>query len=145
MARPVPGSPGRPHAEATQIVKPLHRCAALLLVAAIVGACVPQVVLPATCNDPSVMLRAALADTRLEPGTLEVCRDQHVTLMVDVKRDGILHLHGYDDQAPAAEVRAGRTLTLEFTAVRSGQFPIALHTTDGPAEVTVGTLIVHER
>lgn len=112
--------------------------------AAILVACVPQVVLPATCNDQSVMLHAAFVDERLEPATLEVCRDQQVTLMVDAQRDGILHLHGYDDQAPATEVRAGRTLTLEFTAVRSGQYPIALHTTDGPAEATVGTLIVHE-
>jgi hypothetical protein len=107
-------------------------------------ACVPQTVLPATCNDPSIVLHAELVDERLEPRTLEVCRDQAVTLMVDIRRDGILHLHGYDDQAPATEVRAGRTLTLEFTAVRSGQFPIALHTTDGPAEVTLGSLIVHE-
>jgi hypothetical protein len=44
----------------------------------------------------------------------------------------------------ATEVQAGETLDLELTAVRSGQFPIALHTEDGPAEVTVGILIVHE-
>jgi hypothetical protein len=112
--------------------------------AAILVACVPQVVLPATCNDPSVMLHATLVDERLEPATLEVCRDQRVTLMVDAQRDGVFHLHGYDDQAAATEVRAGQTLTLEFNAVRSGQFPIALHTTDGPAEATIGTLIVHE-
>ena len=115
-----------------------------MLVAAIVGACVPQVVLPATCTDPSVTLHASLADEHLTPGTLEVCRDQRVTLVVDIGRDGIFHLHGYDDQVAATEVRAGETLDLEFTAVRSGQFPIALHPTSGPAEVTIGTLIVHE-
>jgi hypothetical protein len=113
-------------------------------VAAISSACVPQVVLPATCNEPSVMLHATLADEQLDPGTLEVCRDQQVTLMVNAERDGFFHVHGYDDQVSAAEIRAGRTLTLEFTAARSGQFPIGLHTNDGPAEVTIGTLIVHE-
>jgi hypothetical protein len=112
--------------------------------AAIVAACIPQVVLPATCADPSIELHATLAGEQLTPRTLEVCRDQHVTLVVDVQRDGVFHLHGYDDQAVATEVRAGETLNLELTAVRSGQFPIALHTTDGPAEVTIGTLIVHE-
>lgn len=115
-----------------------------MLVAAIVAACVPQVVLPATCQEPSVVLHATLADEQLTPGALEVCRDQRVTLTLDVERDGIVHLHGYDDQVAATEVQAGQTLDLEFTAVRSGQFPIALHTADGPAEVTVGTLIVHE-
>jgi hypothetical protein len=115
-----------------------------VLPAAIVGACVPQVDLPATCDDPSVTLHATLADEHLTPATLEVCRDQRVTLVVDVQRDGVFHLHGYDDQAAATEVRAGQTLSLELTAVRSGQFPIALHTTDGRAEATIGTLIVHE-
>lgn len=115
-----------------------------MLVAAVVAACVPQVVLPPTCHDPSVMLHATLADGHLTPGTLEVCRDQQVTLMVDIQRDGVFHLHGYDDQVAATEVRTGRTLTMEFTAVRSGQFPIALHTADGPAEATIGTFIVHE-
>ena len=90
------------------------------------------------------MLHATLANEQLTPGTLEVCRDQQVTLMVDIQRDGIFHLHGYDDQLAATEVRAGETLNLEFTTVRSGQFPIALHTVDGPAEVIIGTLIVHE-
>ena len=115
-----------------------------MLVAAILGACVPQVALPASCHEPSVMLHATLADEQLTPGTLEVCRGQQVTLMVNAERDGVFHVHGYDDQVSAAEIRAGRTLTLEFTAVRSGQFPIGLHTIDGPAEATVGTLTVHE-
>jgi hypothetical protein len=113
-------------------------------VAAIVTACVPQVMLPATCQEPSVVMHATLANEQLTPGTLEVCHDQRVTLTLDVERDGIIHLHGYDDQVAATEVQAGQALDLEFTAVRSGQFPIALHTADGPAEVTVGTLIVHE-
>jgi hypothetical protein len=143
MARPVrrvpPAESGGQH-----ILKSLHRYPALVLVAAILTACVPQVVLPATCQEPSVVLHATLAAEQLTPGTLEVCRDQRVTLTIDVQRDGIVHLHGYDDEVAATEVQAGETLDLEFTAVRSGQFPIALHTQDGPAEVTVGILIVHE-
>ena len=125
----------------------IGRAGALLATAALAGivvGCVPSTVLPETCDDPSVTLRATLRNETLEPGTLEVCRDQHVTLIVTPERDGILHLHGYDDQVAATAVRAGETLELAFTTVRSGQFPIALHTTDGPAEVTVGVLIVHE-
>jgi hypothetical protein len=107
-------------------------------------ACVPSAVLPATCNDPSVTLNATLSDEHLDPATLEVCRDQRVRLVVEVERDGILHLHGYDDQVAAQEVSSGETVTLELTTVRSGQYPIALHTTDGPAEAIIGTLIIHE-
>ena len=67
---------------------------------------------------------------------------KHATFTIE--RDGVLHLHGYDDQVSATEVRAGQETVFEFEAVRSGVFPIALHTLDGPAEVPVGSLIVHE-
>jgi hypothetical protein len=118
--------------------------AALIVTAAFMAACVPADVLPATCADPAVTLHATLAGEHLDPGTLEVCSDQRVTLVVAIERDGFLHLHGYDDQLGAKEVHAGDTLELVFTSVRSGQFPFALHTSDGPAELTVGVLIVHE-
>lgn len=122
-----------------------RRAAALLALAAFLAACVPPTVLPETCDDPSVTLQATLVEERLEPSPLEVCRDQRVTLEVAIERDGVFHLHGYDDQVAATEVRSGETLELTFTTVRSGQFPIALHPADGPAaELTVGVLIVHE-
>jgi hypothetical protein len=41
-------------------------------------------------------------------------------------------------------VRSGENLSLTFAASRAGQFPIEIHTTDGPAEAQVGTLVVHE-
>jgi hypothetical protein len=122
----------------------LDRRAAMLIAAAIIAGCVPQKSLPTTCDDPAVTLHATLADEHLDPGVLEACRGQAVTLSVKIERNGIFHLHGYDDQTSATEVRAGQTLNLPFQAVRSGQFPIALHTTDGPAEVIVGTLIIYE-
>lgn len=106
--------------------------------------CVPAVNLPATCADPSVSYSTTLADDRLEPATFEACRDQGVTITVAVERDGILHLHGYDDLLAAQEVRAGDEIELSFNATHVGQFPIALHPQDGPAELTVGTLIVHD-
>lgn len=118
--------------------------AVLTAIAALLAGCVTLNNLPATCNEPAVTLRATMADERLDPGTLDVCRDQAVTLVVTIERDGIFHVHGYDDQLQATEVVAGEELTLSFVAVRSGQFPIALHTTDGPAEVTVGIMTVHE-
>jgi hypothetical protein len=74
----------------------------------------------------------------------DVCRGQQVTITFTIQRDGILHLHGYDDLLQAREVRAGQTVDFKFTAAHAGQFPIALHTTDGPSETTVGTLIVNE-
>jgi hypothetical protein len=108
------------------------------------AACVPSTSLPATCHDPSVALAATLVGERLEPATFHVCRGQRVTITFTIQRDGILHLHGYDDQLGAQEVREGQTIDFSFEAVRAGQFPIALHTADGPAEVDVGTLVVNE-
>lgn len=116
----------------------------LALLAASLIACVPAGSLPATCRDPSVHFAATLVDERLEPATFDVCRGQQVTITFTITRHGILHLHGYDDLLQAQEVRVGQAINFTFEAVHPGQFPIALHTTDGPAEATVGTLIVHE-
>ena len=118
--------------------------AAAALVAVLLTACVGDAGLPSTCHDPSVSFAATLSDEHLEPASLNACRGQAVTITFTIERDGVLHLHGYDDQVPATEVRAGQETVFEFDAVRSGQFPIALHTTDGPAEVVVGALTVHE-
>ncbi|HEY8178909.1 MAG TPA: hypothetical protein VIH33_00790 [Candidatus Limnocylindria bacterium] len=114
------------------------------LLVGLLTACVGDAGLPPTCHDPSVSLMATLSDEHLEPATLEACRGQSVTITFTIERDGVLHLHGYDDQLSATEVRAGQKAVFAFEAVRSGQFPIALHTTDGPAEVNVGALTVHE-
>lgn len=114
------------------------------LLATWLAACVPAASLPATCHDPSVHFAATLVDERLVPATFDVCRGQQVTITFTIQRDGILHLHGYDDLLQAREVRAGQTVDFKFTAAHAGQFPIALHTTNGPAEATVGTLIVNE-
>lgn len=120
------------------------RLAAAVLLAALPTACVGDAGLPSTCHDPSVAFTATLSDEHLEPASLNACRGQAVTITFTIEREGVLHLHGYDDQVPATEVRAGQETVFEFDAVRSGQFPIALHTTDGPAEVIVGALTVHE-
>jgi hypothetical protein len=122
----------------------LPQSAAIVFAAAIIAGCVAQQTLPPTCHDPAVTLHATLSDEHLEPTILEACRGQQVTMSVVIERNGIFHLHGYDDQTSATEVRAGQTLNLTFEAVRSGQFPIALHTTDGPAEAFIGTFIVYE-
>jgi hypothetical protein len=127
---------------------PLRGRAALLaapaLLAAVLTACVGDAGLPSTCHDPSVSFEATLSDEQLEPASFDACRGQEVTITFTIARDGVLHLHGYDDQVPATEVRAGEETAFEFDAVRSGQFPIALHTTDGPAELDLGALTVHE-
>lgn len=115
-----------------------------LAITALAAACVPAPDLPADCDAAAVTLEATLVDERLEPATLEVCRGQEVTIELTVERDATFHLHGYDEEVPAREVTAGETVTLTFDAARSGQFPIAIHTVDGPAEATVGTFIVHE-
>jgi hypothetical protein len=116
---------------------------AALLTIALLTACVGDAGLPSTCHDPSVSFTATLQGDQLEPATFDVCRGQAVTITFTIEQDGVLHLHGYDDQVPATAVRADQEVAFEFDAVRSGQFPIALHTTDRP-ETTVGALTVHE-
>ena len=127
---------------------PMRRCgvslAAATLLAVLLSACVGDAGLPSTCHDPSVDFSATLSDEHLQPASFDACRGQAVTMTFTIERDGVLHLHGYDDQVSATEVRAGQETVFEFEAVRSGVFPIALHTLDGPAEVTVGSLIVHD-
>ena len=120
----------------------MARVAAVCLI--LLAGCVRSVSLPATCGDASVAFSTTLVANRLEPATFEVCRDQEVTITVTVEQDGILHLHGYDDVLGAKEVRAGQEVELAFRAAHVGQFPIALHPLEGPTELTVGTLVVHD-
>ncbi|HEY7332384.1 MAG TPA: hypothetical protein VH859_05420 [Candidatus Limnocylindria bacterium] len=117
---------------------------ALLAGGLTLAACVPATDLPETCDEASVTIPATLVEERLEPSTLEVCRGQQVTIDLTVERDAIFHLHGYDEEVPAQEVRAGGDVSITFEASRAGQFPIEIHTTDGPAAAQVGTLVVHE-
>jgi hypothetical protein len=129
-----PSAPGR------RLI-PLAFASALVLL----SACVSAIERPADCDASAVERDATLtAAHRLEPQTITVCRDQAVRLQVDVQTDGVLHLHGYDDQASAVEVTAGTPVTLEFDAVHVGQFVIELHTSDGPAGLGVGILTVDE-
>jgi hypothetical protein len=121
-----------------------HLLVVAVAAVAMLAGCVPDVALPATCTQASVSFEATLVDQRLEPATFDVCRDQEVTISLTVEQGGILHLHGYDDQLGAKEVRSGQDLDLAFTAARVGQYPIALHTLDGANELTVGTLVVHD-
>lgn len=97
-----------------------------------------------TCSQPSLHLELSLSDEGLEPGSTSVCRDQQVHLSVESELDGILHIHGYDSEVPAFEVRAGEAAEVSFTAVRSGQFPVEFHAADDPAGVGVGVFTVHE-
>lgn len=113
-----------------------------LALIAILAACVDDG-RPATCDGPIVLDLTLDADS-LTPSEVAVCRDQEVTLRVASEVDGVIHLHGYDDQVGATPVTAGETLELRFTAARSGQFPIELHPEDDPRGIAVGIFTVHE-
>jgi len=97
------------------------------------------------CQGPSVELQLELSDAGLAPGDPAVCRDQEVTLSVQSEIDGVLHIHGYDSEVPAFEVRSGQEVDVGFTAGRSGQFPVEFHPADDPAGIEVGIFTVHER
>ena len=115
-----------------------------LAVGLLVVGCIDQQGLPPDCDETSVTRDATLTATELTPNAIEVCRGQDVTLNIDAQVDGVFHLHGYDDTVPATSVSSGDELTLEFAAVRSGQFPIELHPAADPTGVTVGIFTVHE-
>jgi hypothetical protein len=116
---------------------------ALLLVGSTAAGCVTQSGLPDDCGAANVERQASLDGERLSPESIDVCKGQHVTLDITTQRAGELHLHGYDEEAPEIEVEVGDTAHFDFTAVRSGQFMVELHSADG-TEAEVGVFTVHE-
>jgi hypothetical protein len=120
----------------------------LLAVALVAGiglsttGCVEQAQLPSDCTQAAVTRNAKLTADGLQPRNIDVCRGQQVTIAVEIGADGVLHIHGYDEQAK--EVRVGQTVTFAFPAVRSGQFVIELHTTEAPGGLNMGVFTVHE-
>jgi hypothetical protein len=99
---------------------------------------------PTDCGDEEVARELQVADGRATPDDPAVCRGQDVTLRVISEEDGILHVHGYDDELPAIPVVAGQTIEVRFIAARSGQFRVELHRDEDPAGVEVAILTVHE-
>lgn len=115
--------------------------AGLLTLAACVEGIGPA---PEACNEAAVEIQLSLSADALEPSDPAACRGQEVTLVIEPELDGVFHIHGYNEEVPATEVRAGEPITLEFTAARSGQFPIEVHPADAPDGVEVGVFTVHE-
>jgi hypothetical protein len=117
----------------------------MLVMALLLAACSTGVDRPPDCGATSVTRTATLAaDGKLDPQAINVCRDQKVTINVTVRADGVLHIHGYDDQGVAASVHAGSDATLTFTSTHPGQFVIELHANGAPAGEGSGVLTVHE-
>jgi hypothetical protein len=115
----------------------------LLLPVLLLAACVTDA-RPSACAASEVTLEVALTADSMRPENLAACRDQSVTLVVNSATDGYLHIHGYDEEVPIIEVTAGAEETVEFTAARSGQFPIELHLGNDPSGLGVGIFTVHE-
>jgi hypothetical protein len=117
-----------------------RRFAALAIVASLAVGCQPN----AACEETSVSLEATVSDTAMEPSALTVCRDQDVTLVLTSETDGVLHIHGYDDQVPAVTLESGDVMDIEFTADVVGQFIIELHAHAGDTSAEIGVLTVDE-
>lgn len=115
--------------------------AALLLLTACVQGTAPDA---EACSAPAAEIALTLSADALDPSDPAVCRDQEITLVISPEADGVFHIHGYDEQVPATEVRAGEEVELRFTASRSGQFPVEMHPQDDPAGVEIGVFTVHE-
>lgn len=118
----------------------------LLLVGAVVVVavgCVDQNA-PADCGEPSVRRELTLAGVELGGDSPAVCRDQEVTLGFTADADGVLHLHGYDEQVPATEYHADERIELTFDASVPGQFPIEIHTAENMEGREIGVFTVHE-
>jgi hypothetical protein len=136
---PAPGRPGSTPTLASSLVLIVASLAVAL--AACIDTNRPDA---ETCQAPSIVVELMLDEQSLDPDNPAVCRDQQVTLDIDARVDGALHLHGYEAEAPAIEVRAGESARLTFVASRAGQFPIELHTDQNPEGTTMGILTVHE-
>lgn len=99
---------------------------------------------PEACAAPTTTLELSLTTAGLTPRDPAVCRGQQVELQVQSNVDGVLHVHGYDEEVPLIDVSAGERADVTFDASRSGQFPIEVHTNEAPQGTSVGILTVHE-
>jgi hypothetical protein len=120
------------------------RTAVLLWAVALLAAACVDFGLPPDCDGPDVAREVTVTSDAMTPGSIEICRDQQVTLVVDAETDGVFHIHGYDEQVPATTIEAGVEESLRFVAGRSGQFPIELHPAGDPTGIDIGILTVHE-
>jgi hypothetical protein len=114
------------------------------LLAVLVAGCVDQNV-PADCDAASVSRRLTLTGVELGGDRPSVCRGQEVTIDFTADTDGVLHIHGYDEQVPAIAYAAGERIEVRFTASVSGQFPIEIHSDANPEGQEIGIFTVHER
>lgn len=122
----------------------MHRfalVAVLLACAGLLAACIGS---SAACEALPEEIELTLSAETLTPSDPAVCRGDEVTLTVTPEVDGILHIHGYDEDVPATSVTAGEVIELSFTATRSGQFPIELHTDENTQGIGVGLFTVNE-
>jgi hypothetical protein len=99
---------------------------------------------PATCHQDATTIELTVTATSMDPSNADACRGQDVVLVIDSEVDGVFHIHELDDLVPATTIAAGDETTLEFTAERSGQFPVELHAADDPQGVSIGILTLHE-
>ena len=110
------------------------------VIVAIAAGCVED----STCASLARRIEVTVSADGLAPADPATCRGEEVSLVVTAEVDGVLHIHGYDAEVPATEVTAGEVTELEFTASRSGQFPIELHTDQNATGVGIGIFTVHE-
>jgi hypothetical protein len=114
--------------------------ACLVAVTALAGCISPD----SDCTQLPTRIELTLTADALTPANPTVCRDSDVTLVVTPEVSGVLHIHGYDAEAPATPVVAGEVTEIAFTAVRSGQFPIELHPDENPQGISLGIFTVDE-
>lgn len=96
------------------------------------------------CESLPMRIELEISADTLTPSDPRVCRDEEVTLVLAPAVDGVIHIHGYDEQVPATSVAAGEVTELVFTATRAGQFPIEFHTDDKVEGASVGVFTVNE-
>lgn len=130
------------HRFVTRSNRSLLLCAALALICApLLAACIGG---PPACEALPAKIELTLTAETLTPSDPAVCRGTDVTLTIAAEVDGVLHIHGYDAEVPATPVSRGEVLELAFTADRSGQFLIELHTDENTQGVSIGLFTVHE-
>jgi hypothetical protein len=122
----------------------VHRFTLVAVIVACAGVLSACIGASAECAALPEEIELTLSATTLTPPDLAVCRGDEVSLTVRSEVDGVLHVHGYEEDLPATTVTAGEVLELSFVASRSGQFPIELHTDENTQGVDVGLLTVHE-
>ena len=117
------------------------RAVLALLGASMLAGCIGG---PPACEAGPAEIELTLTADTLTPSDPSVCRGSDVTLTITPRSTACSTSTDTTPRCPRRRSSQGEVIELAFTAERSGQFPIELHTDENTQGVDVGLFTVNE-